>query len=127
MKKTILQEAQEIIHGDREQTYGNPGVNLENIAALWTVFLEKRHNVIVSLAADDVAHMMIYMKMARLMHSPRHRDSLVDVAGYVGLVDKIDTHEKWLQNTPLFPPATPTSDDDDPRHLSPEAAVISAD
>jgi hypothetical protein len=100
--KDILTEAHEIIHGDRERTYGSPGVNLENIAELWRVFIERKHHVALSLTVEDVAMMMVLMKVARLMHSPRHRDSLIDVAGYVGLIDRIDSYEKALQNTPLF-------------------------
>ncbi len=111
----ILTEAHDIIHGDREQTYGNPAVNLENIAELWRTFLAGKHNVQLSLMIEDVVMMMILVKMARLMNSPRHRDSLIDIAGYAGLLDKIDSHEKTLQSTPLFaPPPTGETEDDDP-------------
>ncbi len=113
--KSILEEAQEIIHGDRERTYGNPARNLQAIAELWIVYLAQKHGVGLSLFAEDVAMMMILMKVARLMNDPRHRDSLCDIAGYAGLVDKIDQFEKALQNTPLFA-VVPTgeTDDDEP-------------
>lgn len=100
--KDILTEAHEIIHGDRERTYGTPGRNLENIAELWRVFIDRKHGVALSIQIEDVAMMMVLVKVARLIHSPRHRDSLIDVAGYVGLIDRIDSFEKALQSTPLF-------------------------
>ena len=34
------------------------------------------------LDATDVAHMMVLLKMARLVETPQHRDSWVDMAGY---------------------------------------------
>jgi hypothetical protein len=33
--------------------------------------------------------MMILVKIGRLMHSPTHRDSLVDIAGYAALCGEI--------------------------------------
>lgn len=120
----VLEEAIQIIHGDREKTYGNPAVNLENIAELWMVFLEKKHGVLVALLPEDVAMMMVLLKVARLMHSPKHRDSLVDLCGYAGLIDKIDIFEKALQSTPLFA-VVPTgdADEDDPRVVTPAATA----
>jgi hypothetical protein len=88
--KSILDEALEIIHGDREKNYGDPGRNTRAIADLWRVHLKHKYGVDVPLAEVDVCQFMIYLKMARLMHSPTHRDSKVDIAGYIGLLDRID-------------------------------------
>jgi len=79
----ILEEAQSIIYGDREKTYGHPSVNLDNIAKFWNVYLK------TDLNAQDVATMMVLLKIARLMNQPDHRDSLVDAAGYLALVERI--------------------------------------
>jgi hypothetical protein len=79
----ILEEAQSIIYGDREKTYGHPAKNLLNIAKLWTTYLDKE------VTAQDVATMMVLLKIARLMNQPDHRDSLVDSAGYLALIERI--------------------------------------
>jgi hypothetical protein len=79
----VLREAEQIIYGDREETYGDPGKNLRKIAALWTSYLG--HVV----EADDVALLMILLKIARLTNSPDHRDSLVDICGYAALVERL--------------------------------------
>lgn len=79
----ILDEAKEIIYGDREKTYGHPSVNLENIARFWSVYLKKDVN------AQDVATMMVLLKLARMMNQPNHRDSLVDSVGYLALIERI--------------------------------------
>lgn len=95
MNKSVLQEAHEIIYGDREQTYGKPAKNLQTIADMWESYLRARgvwNDAADGLFADDVALMMVLMKVSRLANSPEHRDSLVDICGYAALVERID-HE----------------------------------
>jgi hypothetical protein len=87
---SVLQEAHTIIYGEREKTYGAPGKNLETIAAFWTNFLGARGLLCSSLSPEDVAHMMILLKVARLANDPYHRDSLVDVCGYAALSERIN-------------------------------------
>jgi hypothetical protein len=79
----ILEEAQSIIYGDREKTYGHPSVNLDNIAKFWNVYLK------TDLNAQDVATMMVLLKIARLMNQPDHHDSLLDGLAYFALIDRI--------------------------------------
>lgn len=82
---TILQEAQAAVYGDRERSYGHPRDDFARIAALWNGYGQARAPrgaVLLPCGADDVAHMMVLLKMARLMEDPTHRDSWVDIAGY---------------------------------------------
>jgi hypothetical protein len=41
------------------------------------------------LFAEDVALMMVLMKVARLCNTPDHRDSLVDICGYTALIERV--------------------------------------
>jgi hypothetical protein len=84
----ILKEAEGIIYGDREKTYGKPSKNLTCIAQLWTAYLDNRQNSDTPLGATDVAAMMTLLKIARLANSPDHRDSLVDACGYLALIER---------------------------------------
>lgn len=86
---TILQQAHEVIYGDREQTYGSPGKNLELIAKYWEAHLNSKYGVNLSLTTSDVSGMMILLKQARLANSPGHIDSLVDICGYAALDERI--------------------------------------
>ena len=79
----ILEEAHSIIYGDREKTYGHPAKNLLNIAKLWSIYLDKE------VTAQDVATMMVLLKIARLNNQSDHRDSLVDSVGYLALIERI--------------------------------------
>ena len=83
MPKSILDEAREIIYGDREKTYGAPDKNLAKIAALWTAYTG------FNLNANDVCLMMILLKVARLTNDATHRDSLTDLCGYAALMERI--------------------------------------
>ena len=87
--KTLLQQAHEIIYGDREQTYGNPSKNLKQIAAYWSIHLSGTTGENIVLTPEDVCEMMILLKVARLGNTPQHTDSLLDIAGYAALQDRI--------------------------------------
>lgn len=94
---TVLDEAKEIIHGDREATYGDPGKNLRAIADLWEMYLHHRgllNENADSLRVEDVAQMMILLKIARLINQPTHRDSQVDICGYTALIERIQACQK---------------------------------
>jgi hypothetical protein len=82
--QTILQEAQAAVFGPRQGTYGHPRDDFKRTADLWTAYIDGKYSNggDWDFSADDVAYMMILLKMARLMHSPEHRDSIVDIAGY---------------------------------------------
>lgn len=82
--KPILEEAHETIYGDRECTYGDPSKNLRTIASMWSAYLDKE------ITYQDVCNMMVLMKVARLKNTPNHRDSLVDIAGYTALQDRVN-------------------------------------
>jgi hypothetical protein len=85
---SILEEAHQIIYGDREQTYGKPSKNLDCIAQMWDAYLTNRKNSDERLGAVDVAAMMTLLKIARLANSPDHLDSLVDAVGYLALIER---------------------------------------
>src|SRR5574337_1106755 len=61
---------------ERGQTYGHPGKNFSDIAKLWEVVLG------TSISPLQVAQCMRMVKEARLIATPDHLDSLVDIVGY---------------------------------------------
>lgn len=84
--KNILQEAQELIHGDRASSYGDAQQSFQRIADLWTPLLGKK------ITAMDVARCMIAMKLSRSITSKK-RDNWVDVVGYAPLASDIEAYE----------------------------------
>lgn len=86
----VLEQAQDIIYGDREKTYGHPAKNLNCIADMWNSYLHSRFGEETLLNAKDVAIMMVLLKASRLANDQKHRDSLVDICGYAALVERCD-------------------------------------
>jgi hypothetical protein len=70
-----------------EYEYGSPAVNFDRTAQIWNTILESklRHKV----TAADVGMMLIGFKLARLINSPDHRDTHIDIAGYAALLNEV--------------------------------------
>lgn len=79
----VLREAERLITGDRNKTYGPPTQNFKNTADLWTVRLKEKLKDGEVFTSDEVADLMILLKVARNMTDPK-RDNYVDMAGYAG-------------------------------------------
>lgn len=93
-KVSVLEEAQTIVYGDREKTYGHPAKNLKTIASMWSAYLNNMDDGNFSVTAKDVAAMMMLVKVARFANDPSHRDNLVDVCGYAALIERCDEVSK---------------------------------
>jgi len=75
----ILDEAKDLVSGDRHDDYGDAVVNFDRIATGWSVILG------TDVTPVQVALCMDWVKTARLIQSPDHADSWVDKAGYSAL------------------------------------------
>lgn len=88
VKSTIAAEAAKIVNGARRGAYGTPEQNFQRIATLWTAYIGLRNpdlqtqGLAPEIEPRDVAAMMRLMKEARLLETPDHRDSFVDIVGY---------------------------------------------
>lgn len=97
-REQALIEVENCVCRDRQATHGDAEDNFADIAKLWSVYTG------IGFTAQDVAAMMILMKIARMKTSPDHRDNWIDAAGYAvcgaGIVaakkqiDKLDTAVK---------------------------------
>lgn len=84
---SVLDDANSIITGDREQTYGKPEVNLRRIADQWSCYLNQKYQQQNMLSVEDVCWMMVLLKMSRQMNSYTD-DNLIDAIGYIALIEK---------------------------------------
>ena len=83
VREQTLDEAKKCVMGDREQDYGTPESNFATIAKLWTDYLDK------DISAQQVADMMILMKISRIKNGGGTGDSYVDIAGYAACGNEI--------------------------------------
>jgi hypothetical protein len=84
-RKTLLQEAEKIVSVERNKSYGEPDEDFKRIAAIASAMgfcIDAGGDMLRPLRSDDVAKFMIALKLSRLMWSPNHRDSWLDIAGY---------------------------------------------
>lgn len=86
----ILEQAQKLVEGDRQQSYDHPIKNFQRIADLWNGYLKTRTG---ELTPKDVALMMVLLKIGREVY--RHTDdNLIDCAGYIFCADKIENYDE---------------------------------
>ena len=86
--ETVCEEADRIVSGDRGPQYGHPAANFTMTADLWNAWLKPRFDSI-DLEPEDVAAMMVLLKMARQSNRPK-RDNLTDVCGYTKTWDMVN-------------------------------------
>jgi len=84
--REYLEQTIKIVRGQREHDYGNKITNHENIAKLWSVFLDHE------ISAHNVAICMMLVKVARLKHRPTE-DCYLDMAGYAAIAGEINDKE----------------------------------
>ncbi len=72
----ILEEAQNIVQGDRRQEYGSAYDCFERISKMWSAYLG------IPVDSFDVANLMIMLKICRAHKKGFQRSSYVDIAGY---------------------------------------------
>jgi hypothetical protein len=79
-RNEILDKAKELVCGDRAKDYGDAYLNHKRIADLWSVVLEKE------ISVSQVYLCMIMVKASRLIETPEHEDSAIDICGYGSLL-----------------------------------------
>jgi hypothetical protein len=83
-RSDVLREAEALVNGDRNDTYGDPIDDFRTTAELWTTYIrrivDRREST--KLQPHDVASMMLLLKVSRLTWSPEKRDHWVDAIGY---------------------------------------------
>ncbi len=80
--ETILQEAQRLVYGERQASYGHPADDFARTAAMWSAILG--HPV----TAEQVGLCMCAVKISRQCNAPK-RDNMTDLAGYAATVQMV--------------------------------------
>jgi len=78
----ILRDAAEIV-ARRRQQYGPPAEHFQQVAHRWSSTLG------TAVTPQEVLLCQLDLKLVRLAHDPRHRDSLVDLIGYSLLLHEL--------------------------------------
>lgn len=82
--KSILQEAEELVNGERQFDYGPPKESFGKAAVIASIICNKE------IHAEDIIKIQIALKLVRESYFPK-RDNRVDIGGYVNLLDRLET------------------------------------
>lgn len=90
----VLQEADKLVNGIRDEQYGLPHENWGDTAEMMTAYLHatKKLDREVKLDAHDAAMLMVLVKASR-EGNKRNRDNVLDIAGYAAVVERIDAQK----------------------------------
>lgn len=80
--KTVCQEADSLIHGDRRADYGHPLDDYSKVVGAFNSMTG------LSLTVEQAILFMQCVKLSRQQNKPK-RDNLVDLCGYTGLLEMI--------------------------------------
>ena len=83
--RTIAEDALRIINGERQDRYGNPENTFKVIGDLWGAYLRALEPSMPPILPEDVANMMVLLKMARIVCGMYSMDNDVDLIGYAML------------------------------------------
>ena len=72
-----------LIIKERGEAYGAAAKNMATTARLWSVVLG------VDVTPEQVALCLIQLKVARLLVTPSHADSVADIAGYAAVLHEV--------------------------------------
>ena len=90
-KEEILRQAKELITGDRNDTHGDAYRNHAEIAEFWNIFLDKKLQPMADITAEDVALMMVLMKISRNTQGKKSNiDNFIDMCGYAAIAGEIN-------------------------------------
>lgn len=90
-RKSVLLEADGLVHGDRNASYGHPLDDMDRTAGMVSAMLG--HKLMEPLTAEDIALIMCQVKISRQMNKAK-RDNCVDLAGYAECLDWIIEERK---------------------------------
>ena len=85
--KKYLETAIKLITGPRAYDYGDKIINHNNIAKLWSAYLD------ISISPHDVAVCMTLLKIARTKLGSRASDTYVDAAAYMAIAGECKKKE----------------------------------
>lgn len=93
MNKNELLDACKVALNSRGQHYGKVLENHNRIAKIWSIILGS------DITEEQVALMMVGLKVARLIETPDHQDSILDIAGYAAVMSECVEEKKTKAKT----------------------------
>lgn len=81
--KSILQEAEEIVNGERQSDYGSAKESFGKIAIISSIICNK------DIYPEDIVKIQIAIKLVRESYNPKI-DNRIDICGYAELLNRLE-------------------------------------
>jgi len=95
----ILEQTKLLVNKSREVSHGDKVKNHENIARLWTGYIQNKTNLKISILPEDVANLMVLLKVARTQSGKHNVDDYIDACGYSAIAGEIAEKRTELSTT----------------------------
>ena len=86
----ILQKTEKLVNDSRAKTHGDKIKNHENIARLWSSYLQNKTQLNIILTPEDIAQLMTLLKIARTKLGKRTSDTYIDASAYMAIAGEIE-------------------------------------
>ena len=97
----ILEKTKKLVSKEREEKHGDKIINHENIARLWTSYLQNKFKLNFIILPEDVANLMTLLKIARTQAGNFNLDDYVDACGYSAIAGEIAEARQKLKSSTL--------------------------
>ena len=97
----ILKKTEKLVSKDRADKHGDKIENHENIARLWTGYLQNKFKLNLVILPEDVANLMSLLKIARTQAGNFNLDDYVDACGYLAISGEIANKRETIKSSPL--------------------------
>ena len=95
----ILQKTEKLVNDSRAKTHGDKIKNHENIARLWSSYLQNKTQLNIVLSPEDVAQLMTLLKIARSQAGDHNIDDYIDGVGYQAIAGEIANKRSELSSS----------------------------
>ena len=95
----ILQKTEKLVNDSRAKTHGDKIKNHENIARLWSSYLQNKTQLNIVLSPEDVAQLMTLLKIARSQAGEHNIDDYIDGVGYQAIAGEIANKRSELSSS----------------------------
>ena len=95
----ILKKTEKLVNDSRAKTHGDKVANHENIARLWSSYLQNKTKLMIVLTPEDVAQLMTLLKIARSQAGEHNIDDYIDGVGYQAIAGEIANKRSELSSS----------------------------
>ena len=97
----ILKKTEKLVSGDRGAKHGDMVATHENIARLWSSYLQNKFKLNLNLLPEDVANLMTLLKIARTQGGKFNLDNFIDACGYAAIAGEISNKRQSIKSSTL--------------------------